>query len=343
MLTSELRLPGTNRMGDRWIMIARLRDRADVLLAGIAISDAQAAGDYQRRRSIAMQDRAQGIPRVRNSRNAGRWRGSRARLRQSTASPAVAAAPRLLAGPPRADRAGISVGQYAMAAIGLAVLSAVAILRLHADRHRPEPAGWAADRVRHFRTTSSAAWASAGSPAFIALFPEAIDLMVRALRVGSAGHRGDHRCRPRNRRSGRRRVPPRRGRHADGARSRKPALGHRAQRIDAPEFRFFIIALSVQRETGGNLAETLANLSDVLRRRRQMRAKARAMASETRATTMILGGLPVLVIVMLTLTSPAYLAPLYQRRPRAVSWTASRWQCSCTGVVIMTKMAKFEI
>ena len=46
-----------------------------------------------------------------------------------------------------------------------------------------------------------------------------------------------------------------------------------AKRIDAPEFRFFIIALSVQRETGGNLAETLANLSDVLRRRRAMRAE----------------------------------------------------------------------
>ena len=85
-----------------------------------------------------------------------------------------------------------------------------------------------------------------------------------------------------------------------------------AKRIDTPEFRFFIIALSVQRETGGNLAETLANLADVLRRRRQMRAKARAMASETRATTMILGGLPVAGDRLLTLTSPAYLAPLFQ-------------------------------
>jgi hypothetical protein len=43
--------------------------------------------------------------------------------------------------------------------------------------------------------------------------------------------------------------------------------------IDAPEFRFFVIALSVQREAGGNLAETLSNLADVLRRRRTMRAK----------------------------------------------------------------------
>jgi len=47
-----------------------------------------------------------------------------------------------------------------------------------------------------------------------------------------------------------------------------------------------VIALSVQRETGGNLAETLSNLADILRRRKQMKAKAHAMASETRATTM---------------------------------------------------------
>ena len=107
---------------------------------------------------------------------------------------------------------------------------------------------------------------------FIGLFPEAIDLMVRALRSGlpiteaiiNAGQEiGD----------------------PVGAEFRGIEAGMRlgrdlesllwdiAKRIDAPEFRFFIIALSVQRETGGNLAETLNNLSDVLRRRRAMRAE----------------------------------------------------------------------
>src|ERR1700686_3454226 len=81
--------------------------------------------------------------------------------------------------------------------------------------------------------------------------------------------------------------------------------------IDAPEFRFFVIALSVQRETGGNLAETLSNLSDVLRKRRTMRAKARAMASEARASTAILGSLPVVVSILLLLTSPAYIMILF--------------------------------
>ena len=99
----------------------------------------------------------------------------------------------------------------------------------------------------------------------------------------------------------------------------KPCCGTSPPASTSPEFRFFIIALSVQRETGGNLAETLANLGDVLRRRRQMRAKVRAMSSETRATTMILGGMPVLVIVMLTLTSPHYLAAALHRCPRPPS------------------------
>jgi tight adherence protein B len=115
-----------------------------------------------------------------------------------------------------------------------------------------------------------------------------------------------------------------------------------ASRIDVPEFRFFIIALSVQRETGGNLAETLANLADVLRRRRQMRAKVRAMSSETRATTMILAGMPVLVILLLALSSPTYLEPLYSD-VRGLVLDGLALVMLSTGVLIMTKMARFEI
>src|SRR5207253_2214072 len=96
-----------------------------------------------------------------------------------------------------------------------------------------------------------------------------------------------------------------------GGRDLESLLWDIGKRIDAPEFRFFIIALSVQRETGGNLAETLGNLGDVLRRRRTMRAKARAMASEARASTMILGSLPGLVTVILMMTSPSYIMPLF--------------------------------
>ncbi len=177
--------------------------------------------------------------------------------------------------------------------------------------------------------------------AFIALFPDAIDLMVRALRSGlpiseaiiGASHEigepvaSELRIIENGMRLGR---------------DLETLLWDIAKRIDTPEFRFFVIALSVQRETGGNLAETLANLSDVLRRRRQMRAKVRAMASETRATTMILGGLPIAVILILAMTSPAYLAPLYTDT-RGIFLDVLAVAMLATGIFIMTKMAKFEI
>jgi tight adherence protein B len=177
--------------------------------------------------------------------------------------------------------------------------------------------------------------------AFVRLFPEAIDLMVRALRsglpiseaiIGAGREIGD----PVGDELGRVEAGMRMGRDLEAL------LWDIANRIDVPEFRFFIIALSVQRETGGNLAETLANLADVLRRRRQMRAKVRAMSSETRATTMILAGMPVLVIAMLVLTSPHYLEPLY-RDIRGFLLDGLAVAMLGTGVAIMTKMARFEI
>lgn len=177
--------------------------------------------------------------------------------------------------------------------------------------------------------------------AFIGLFPEAIDLMVRALRAGlpiseaivNAGQEiGD----PvgvefRTIESG-----MRMGRDLDSL------LWDIAKRIEASEFRFFIIALNVQRETGGNLAETLSNLSNVLRGRRAMRAKARAMASEARASTAILGSLPILVTAILMFTSPTYIMPLFQD-VRGLILVGIAVGMLLTGIAIMVKMARFEI
>jgi tight adherence protein B len=115
-----------------------------------------------------------------------------------------------------------------------------------------------------------------------------------------------------------------------------------AKRIDASEFRFFIIALSVQRETGGNLAETLANLSDLLRRRRSMRQKTRAMSSEARASTIILGSLPIVVTAILWMTSPFYIKTLFVD-VRGLMLVALAVGMLITGIGIMIKMAKFEI
>jgi tight adherence protein B len=176
---------------------------------------------------------------------------------------------------------------------------------------------------------------------FVALFPEAIDLMVRALRAGlpiteaivNAGQEiGD----PIGVEFRGIEAGMRLGRDLDSL------LWDIAKRIDVSEFRFFIIALSVQRETGGNLAETLNNLSLVLRGRRAMRAKARAMASEARASTAILGSLPILVTIMLMFTSPTYIAPMFSD-VRGLIMLGIAVGMLLTGIGIMVKMAKFEI
>ena len=176
---------------------------------------------------------------------------------------------------------------------------------------------------------------------FIGLFPEAIDLMVRALRAGlpiteaivNAGQEiGD----PVGVEFRGIEAGMRLGRDLDSL------LWDIAKRIPAPEFRFFIIALSVQRETGGNLAETLNNLSEVLRRRRAMRAKARAMASEARASTAILGSLPILVTAILMFTSPTYVAPLFSD-VRGLMLVGVAVGMLLFGIGVMVRMAKFEI
>ena len=176
---------------------------------------------------------------------------------------------------------------------------------------------------------------------FVALFPEAIDLMVRALRAGlpiteaivNAGQEiGD----PIGVEFRGIEAGMKLGRDLDSL------LWDIAKRIEVSEFRFFIIALSVQRETGGNLAETLNNLSLVLRGRRAMRAKARAMASEARASTAILGSLPILVTIMLLFTSPTYISPLFTD-VRGLMLLGVAVGMLLSGIGIMVKMAKFEI
>jgi len=177
--------------------------------------------------------------------------------------------------------------------------------------------------------------------AFIHLFPEAIDLMVRALRSGlpiseAIINAGRETADPvgielRTIESG-----MQLGRDIDSL------LWDIAKRIDAPEYRFFAIALGVQRETGGNLAETLSNLSEVLRRRRTMRSKARAMASEARASTMILGSLPIVVTGILFAVSPAYIKLLFVDI-RGLMLVGLAVGMLVTGIGIMVKMARFEI
>ncbi|MBN8543987.1 MAG: type II secretion system F family protein [Alphaproteobacteria bacterium] len=89
------------------------------------------------------------------------------------------------------------------------------------------------------------------------------------------------------------------------------ALARLAVRINEPDIRFFVVVLTVQQETGGNLAEIINNLSSIIRKRKQLRHKIRAMTSEGRATAWVLGLLPVFVFCALYAMQPTYLMPFF--------------------------------
>jgi len=120
------------------------------------------------------------------------------------------------------------------------------------------------------------------------------------------------------------------------------ALQETADRLAMPEFNFFCITLAIQRETGGNLAETLANLADVLRKRAQMKLKIRAMSSESKASAYIVGSLPFIVCVMIYWVNPKYISEfLIDERLMVAGIGGFVWMG--IGAFIMAKMVSFEI
>lgn len=120
------------------------------------------------------------------------------------------------------------------------------------------------------------------------------------------------------------------------------ALWDVAKRLDLPEFRFFTISLAVQRETGGNLGETLANLGDILRKRLTMRAKVKAMSSEARASAYIIGSLPFIMFGILMLMNPEYVM-LLVTDPRGIMMTGVGFVMLGMGVGVMCKLVRFDI
>jgi tight adherence protein B len=120
------------------------------------------------------------------------------------------------------------------------------------------------------------------------------------------------------------------------------ALQDTADRLNTPEFSFFCITLAIQRETGGNLAETLSNLADVLRKRAQMKLKIRAMSSESKASAYIVGSLPFIVFIMVYWMNPKYLGGFFTDDRLIVTGIGGLVWMSI-GAFIMAKMVSFEI
>jgi tight adherence protein B len=125
-------------------------------------------------------------------------------------------------------------------------------------------------------------------------------------------------------------------------RTMEESLQVTADKLGTPEFQFFVITLAIQRETGGNLAETLSNLSDVLRKRAQMKLKIKAMSSESKASAYIVGSLPFIVFGLIYWINPTYIGGFFTEDRLIVAGLGGLTWMSI-GAFIMAKMVNFEI
>ncbi len=114
------------------------------------------------------------------------------------------------------------------------------------------------------------------------------------------------------------------------------------ERVPLPEVNFFVVVISVQQQAGGNLSEALGNLARVLRNRKKMKQKVAAMSSEAKASAGIIGALPVVVAILVSLVSPEYLQPLFTT-PIGNLWLGIAFLMMCFGAFVMNRMIQFDI
>ncbi len=112
--------------------------------------------------------------------------------------------------------------------------------------------------------------------------------------------------------------------------------------MPCPEASFFGIVIQIQSQAGGNLSEALGNLSKVLRDRKKMKAKVNALSMEARASAAIIGALPFIVAFLVYLSSPNYIMPLFTTSTGHLILIVSGIWMSM-GIFVMKKMMNFEV
>lgn len=176
---------------------------------------------------------------------------------------------------------------------------------------------------------------------FLKLFPEAIELIVRGLRAGLPVAESFNTVA--------KEIPAPVGdmfaligQQTQLGVPLEKALIEAAAKINITEFNFFVTTIIMQRETGGNLGEILSNLADMLRQRQMMKLKIFALSSEARASAYIIGSLPFVVFLMLSVVSPHYLAPFYNDYRGNMAILAALGTMGLGGLV-MRRMTQLEI
>jgi tight adherence protein B len=175
---------------------------------------------------------------------------------------------------------------------------------------------------------------------FIANFPTAIDIIVRGIKAGlplGDTFRIAATESPEPVRSEFRRVVE----SLSLGMTLPEAVERMAQRVPITEANFFSIVIAIQGKAGGNLSEAIGNLSRVLRERKKMKGKIKAMSMEAKASAAIIGAVPFLVVGALYVSSPHYISPLWTtNHGRMIAAIAICWMG--IGVVMMKKMVAFD-
>lgn len=175
---------------------------------------------------------------------------------------------------------------------------------------------------------------------FINDFADAIDVMVRGLKAGLpvsdamkiiAAESGEP-------------VGPEFMEVVEGQRvgiSIDQGIERMVERIPLAEVNFLAIVMAIQSKTGGNLSEALSNLSRVLRDRKRMKAKIRAVSQEAKASAAIIGALPFVMLGLIWFANPDYLDPLFKtRNGNIMLFLSGCWMM--TGILVMRKMINFD-
>lgn len=175
---------------------------------------------------------------------------------------------------------------------------------------------------------------------FLTNLPDALDLMIRAVRAGvpvvhaivTAGKE----------------LPYPVGREfrimGDSLRlgmDQQDVMEAASKRIGIPDFQFFVVCLQLQRETGGPLADTLENLSNIIRARREVRLKTQALTAQGRAASKIIAMVPLMVVVSLKMMGGDYVDVLFDtEKGRHILWLAAGMVV--VGLTIISRMSKLE-
>jgi tight adherence protein B len=175
---------------------------------------------------------------------------------------------------------------------------------------------------------------------FVAAFPDATDIIVRGIKSGLPLHD----CL---------KIIGKEAPEPLGAEFRRlvenmgmgmgveQALDKLYERMPISELRFFTIVLAVQQKAGGNLAEALGNLSNVLRARKMMREKIKALSGEAVASAMIIGAMPPAVIILISITTPSYMSTMFtDPRGHLMLLAGGFWMS--IGIFVMRRMINFK-